>query len=143
MRYTIFGESHGPAIGVTLEGAPAGLALDWDFIRSELKRRAPGQDDTSTPRREADEVEVLSGVFEGRTTGTPLCAVIPTPTPGAGITASSGTCPGRATPTTPDSSATGDTTTTGAGDISPDGSPRPWSLPGRWPSWPWGSGGSP
>ena len=76
MRYTIFGESHGPAIGVTLEGAPAGLALDWDFIRSELKRRAPGQDDTSTPRREADEVEVLSGVFEGRTTGTPLCAVI-------------------------------------------------------------------
>ncbi|MBE5056764.1 chorismate synthase [Pseudoflavonifractor sp. DSM 107456] len=76
MRYTIFGESHGPAIGVTLEGVPAGLALDWDFIRAELKRRAPGQDDTSTPRREADEVEILSGVFEGRTTGTPLCAVI-------------------------------------------------------------------
>ena len=76
MRYIIFGESHGPAIGVTLEGAPAGLALDWDFIRAELKRRAPGQDDTSTPRREADEVEVLSGVFEGRTTGTPLCVVI-------------------------------------------------------------------
>ena len=76
MRYTIFGESHGPAIGVTLEGVPAGLALDWDFIRAELKRRAPGQDDTSTTRREADEVEILSGVFEGRTTGTPLCAVI-------------------------------------------------------------------
>ena len=55
MRYTIFGESHGPAIGVTLEGVPAGLALDWDFIRAELKRRAPGQDDTSTPRREADD----------------------------------------------------------------------------------------
>ena len=76
MRYTVFGESHGPAIGVTMEGLPSGVALDWDFIRSELKRRAPGQNATSTPRREADEPEILSGVFEGRTTGTPLCAVI-------------------------------------------------------------------
>ena len=76
MRYTIFGESHGPAIGVTLEGVPAGIELDWAFIRSELARRAPGKDPTSTPRKEADEPEVLSGLFEGRTTGTPLCAVI-------------------------------------------------------------------
>ncbi|MBU5436266.1 chorismate synthase [Pseudoflavonifractor sp. MSJ-37] len=76
MRYTIFGESHGPAIGVTLEGVPTGIELDWAFIRSELARRAPGKDPTSTPRKEADEPEVLSGLFEGRTTGTPLCAVI-------------------------------------------------------------------
>ena len=76
MRYTVFGESHGPAIGVTLEGLPSGVALDWDFIRSELKRRAPGQNATSTPRREADEPEILSGVFDGKTTGTPLCAII-------------------------------------------------------------------
>lgn len=76
MRYTIFGESHGPAIGVTLEGVPAGLALDMDFIRSELARRAPGQNAMTTARKEADEPEILSGVFEGKTTGTPLCAVI-------------------------------------------------------------------
>ena len=76
MRYTIFGESHGPAIGVTLEGLPSGVELDLDFIRSELKRRAPGQNATSTARREADEPEILSGVFEGKPTGTPLCAII-------------------------------------------------------------------
>ena len=76
MNYTIFGESHGPAIGVTLTGVPAGLVWDLDFIRSELARRRPGQNALSTPRSEADEPEVLSGVFEGRTTGTPLCAVI-------------------------------------------------------------------
>ena len=76
MRYTIFGESHGPAIGVTLEGVPAGLELDLDFIRSELARRAPGQNAMTTARKEADKPEILSGVFEGKTTGTPLCAVI-------------------------------------------------------------------
>ena len=76
MKYTIFGESHGPAIGVTVEGLPAGLELDMEFIRAELKRRAPGQNALATARREADEVEILSGVFEGYTTGTPLCAVI-------------------------------------------------------------------
>ena len=76
MRYTIFGESHGPAIGVVLEGVPSGVILDMDFIRAELKRRAPGQNALSTARKEADEPEILSGVFEGRTTGTPLCAVI-------------------------------------------------------------------
>ena len=76
MRYTIFGESHGPAIGVTLEGVPAGLALDMDLLRSELARRAPGQNAMTTARKEKDEPEILSGVFEGKTTGTPLCAVI-------------------------------------------------------------------
>jgi chorismate synthase len=76
MRYTIFGESHGPAIGVVLEGVPAGVELDMDFIRSELARRAPGRTPASTARCEADEPEILSGVFEGRTTGSPLCAVI-------------------------------------------------------------------
>ena len=76
MNYTIFGESHGPAIGVVLEGVPSGLVVDMDFIRAELRRRAPGQNALSTARKEADEPEILSGVFEGRTTGTPLCAVI-------------------------------------------------------------------
>ena len=76
MRYIIFGESHGPAIGVALEGVPAGLELDLDFIRAELARRAPGQNAMTTARKEKDEPEILSGVFEGKTTGTPLCAVI-------------------------------------------------------------------
>ena len=72
MKYTIFGESHGPAIGVTLTGVPAGIALDPEEIGREMARRAPGQNDWSTPRKEADRPEILSGVFEGRTTGTPI-----------------------------------------------------------------------
>ncbi len=76
MRYTIFGESHGSAIGVTLTGVPAGLELDWAEISREMARRAPGKNAWSTARKEADQPEVLSGVFEGRTTGAPLCAVI-------------------------------------------------------------------
>lgn len=76
MRYMIFGESHGPAIGVTLEGVPSGILLDTDFIESEMKRRSPGKSPLSTARMEEDKVQILSGVFQGRTTGTPLCAVI-------------------------------------------------------------------
>ncbi len=76
MKYIVFGESHGPAIGVTLEHVPPGIEMDMQFICAELKRRAPGQDAMSTARKEADEVEILSGVFEGHTTGTPLCALI-------------------------------------------------------------------
>ena len=76
MKYSIFGESHGPAIGVVLEGVPAGLALDLDAVRFDLARRAPGKSALSTARREADEPRILSGVFEGRTTGAPLCAVM-------------------------------------------------------------------
>ncbi len=76
MKYTIFGESHGPAIGVVLEGVPAGLELDLDAIAGELARRAPGNSPLSTARKEADQPEILSGVFEGKTTGAPLCAMI-------------------------------------------------------------------
>ena len=76
MKYTIFGESHGPEIGVVLTGVPAGIPLDWDFISGEMARRAPGQNALSTARKEADIPEVVSGVFEGKTTGAPLCAVI-------------------------------------------------------------------
>ena len=76
MRYVIFGESHGPAIGVVLEGVPAGLELDLERVSAEMARRAPGGSPLSTARKEADVPEILSGLFEGRTTGTPLCAVI-------------------------------------------------------------------
>lgn len=76
MKYSIFGESHGPAIGVVLEQVPPGLTLDMDAISKEMARRAPGKSPLSTARKEADIPEILSGVFEGKTTGTPLCAII-------------------------------------------------------------------
>lgn len=76
MKYSIFGESHGPAVGVVLEGVPAGLELDLDAVRFDLARRAPGKSPLSTARREADEPRILSGVFQGKTTGAPLCAVM-------------------------------------------------------------------
>jgi chorismate synthase len=75
-KLSTFGESHGPAIGVVIDGCPAGLALDLDFIQHELDRRKPGQSRITTQRREADAVEILSGVFDGKTTGTPLAMLI-------------------------------------------------------------------
>ena len=77
MRHMIFGESHGPMIGVVVEGVPAGLELDLEAVQRELDRRRPGQGPTATARKESDRVQVLSGVFEGKTTGTPLAMVIP------------------------------------------------------------------
>ena len=71
-RLTSFGESHGPAIGGVLDGCPAGLHLDLDAIQCDLDRRKPGQSRHTTQRNEADRIEILSGVFEGITTGTPI-----------------------------------------------------------------------
>lgn len=71
-RLTTFGESHGPGIGGVIDGVPSGIDLDLDFIQSELDRRRPGQSALTTPRRESDRVEILSGVFEGKTTGCPI-----------------------------------------------------------------------
>ena len=76
VKIATFGESHGVGIGVVLEGCPAGIVLDTEFIQSELDRRKPGQSRITTQRREADEFEVLSGVFEGKTTGTPIALLI-------------------------------------------------------------------
>ena len=75
-RLTTFGESHGAAIGGVVDGMPAGITIDEDFIRSEMARRRPGQSALVTPRKEADEVELLSGIFEGRSTGAPIGFVI-------------------------------------------------------------------
>ncbi|MBD5165170.1 chorismate synthase [Helicobacter sp.] len=72
LRVTTFGESHGVGIGAVVDGLPAGLEIDEGFIASEMLRRAGGQNLYSTQRKEADEVKILSGVFEGKTTGTPL-----------------------------------------------------------------------
>ncbi len=77
MEYVIFGESHGSAIGVTITGLPAGVELDMDAIQAQLDRRAPGRDALSTARRETDVPTVLSGLFNGKTTGSPLTATIP------------------------------------------------------------------
>ena len=75
MEYIIFGESHGTAVGVLLKNLPAGIAVDQDFIASELLRRAP-HGELETSRHETDQVEFLSGVFEGKTTGMPLVAIL-------------------------------------------------------------------
>jgi chorismate synthase len=75
-RLTTFGESHGPAIGGIIDGCPAGLSIDLDFIQAELDRRKPGQSRIVTQRKESDQVEMLSGIFEGRTTGTPIGLLI-------------------------------------------------------------------
>ncbi|MEA3372907.1 MAG: chorismate synthase [Campylobacterota bacterium] len=74
--FTTFGESHGKAIGCVVDGVPAGLEIDEGFIQSELDRRKPGQNEYATARKEADEVEILSGTFEGKSTGTPIAMVI-------------------------------------------------------------------
>jgi len=73
---TTWGESHGPAVGVVIDGCPPGLPLTPEEIQSELNRRRPGQSDIVTPRKEEDRVEILSGVFEGRTMGTPISLVV-------------------------------------------------------------------
>ena len=75
-KISTFGESHGKAIGVVVDGCPAGVDFDTEFIQQELDRRKPGQSRITTQRQEADGFEVLSGVFEGKTTGTPIALVI-------------------------------------------------------------------
>jgi len=74
--FSTFGESHGKALGCVVDGVPAGLAIDEAFIQSELDRRKPGQNAYATARKEGDVVEILSGVFEGKSTGTPIAMVI-------------------------------------------------------------------
>ena len=75
-RLTTFGESHGPAIGGVIDGMPAGIGIDLGVVQHELDRRRPGQSALTTPRKESDRVEILSGLFEGKTTGTPIGFII-------------------------------------------------------------------
>lgn len=76
IKMAIYGESHGVSIGLVLDGVPPGLELDLAAIEKEMARRAPGRDALSTPRKEKDAFEIQSGFFAGRTTGTPICAMI-------------------------------------------------------------------
>src|SRR5512147_2333575 len=73
---TSFGESHGPAIGCVVDGCPPGMEISAEYIQRELDRRKPGTSRHVTQRRESDTVEILSGVFEGKTTGTPIALLI-------------------------------------------------------------------
>ena len=75
-KLTSFGESHGPGIGGVIDGCPAGIELGMAFIQSELNRRKPGQSKLTTPRKEDDEVQFLSGIYEGKTTGTPIGFIV-------------------------------------------------------------------
>lgn len=75
-KITTWGESHGGALGVSVDGIPAGFLLDVDFIQKELNRRRPGQSSATTGRNEPDNIEILSGVFEGKTTGMPIAMIV-------------------------------------------------------------------
>ena len=75
-RFSTFGESHGNALGCIVDGVPAGIKIDEKFIQLEMDRRKPGKNEFATARKEGDKVEILSGVFEGQTTGTPIAMVI-------------------------------------------------------------------
>ncbi len=75
-RITTFGESHGPSLGVIIDGVPAGCAIDLEAVQQELDRRRPGKTPLSSPRQETDQAELLSGLFEGRSTGAPICLMI-------------------------------------------------------------------
>jgi len=76
-RITTFGESHGAAIGVVIDGCPAGLDIDLDFLQSELDRRRPGQSAITTQRKESDVFKILSGIYEGKSIGSPIGIIIP------------------------------------------------------------------
>ena len=75
-RVTTFGESHGPAIGCVIDGCPPGLEISVEEFRADLDRRATGKSRHTSARHEADEIEILSGVYEGKTTGTPIALLI-------------------------------------------------------------------
>lgn len=76
IKLSIFGESHGKGVGVVIDGLPPGLELNIDYINNEMERRAPGRNKISTPRAEGDNFEIISGYFNNKTTGTPLCSII-------------------------------------------------------------------
>ena len=110
LRVSVFGQSHGKAIGVVVDGLPAGEAIDLDALNAFLDRRRPGRSPLSTARKELDTPVFLAGLEDGKTCGAPLCAV---------ITANCKTSPGPATRISPPGRNGAETPTCGAADISP------------------------
>ena len=100
-RFTTWGESHGPALGCVIDGCPPGVPLTEGHIQPWLDARKPGTSRFTTQRREDDAVEILSGVYEGRTTGTSISLMTATPTSGPRITATSPRAFAPAMPTSP------------------------------------------
>lgn len=94
-RVSTWGESHGKGVGVVVDGCPAGLSITEEDIQVYLNRRKPGQSRFTTPRKEDDCVEILSGVFEGKTTGTPISMVVYNKTQRSGIIPKSQAITGR------------------------------------------------
>lgn len=119
LEYTVFGESHGPAIGVVVENLPSGIPIDESFISREMNRRRAKGDGLSTPRVEADVPQIISGVFEGKTTGTPLCAIIQNGNTRSGDYDGRKIWPGRPTRILPVSCGIRAATITGAAGIFP------------------------
>lgn len=113
LDYTIFGESHGPAVGVLVTGAAPGLPVDRELIARELQRRAP-HGPLATARREPDRLRILSGVYNGHTTGDPICLILENRTSAPATTPLWRTSPAPATPITPPMSAAVAATTPGA-----------------------------
>ena len=101
LHVSIFGQSHAPAIGVTVDGLPAGERVDLEELDRFLQRRAPGRDATATPRKEADKPRFLCGLVDNVTCGAPLAAVIENTNTRSKDYSSSTMCPAPATPTTP------------------------------------------
>lgn len=93
LKLSVFGESHGKGIGVVLDGLPAGQLIDHDELLAQMARRAPGRDATTTARKESDFPEILSGLYQNKTTGTPLCAVIRNSDTHSGDYANLNNCP--------------------------------------------------
>ena len=132
MEYTLFGESHGGVVGVVLEHVPAGIAVDEGFTAAQLLRRAP-RGAAATARHESDEVAYLSGVFEGKTTGMPLVAVLRNGDVRPGDYEALRRLPVPAMPTMPPSSGRRATRTTGAAATTPAVSPPRWWWRAPWP----------
>lgn len=93
IKVSIFGESHGEAIGCVIDGLPSGYTIDMEQVALQMTRRAPGRDATATPRKESDTPHILSGMLDSKTTGAPLCMVIQNQTPRSGDYANLLTCP--------------------------------------------------
>ena len=134
LSLTIFGESHGRAIGAVLDGMAAGVPVDEAFVAACMDKRRARGDGLSTPRTEADAVQFLSGVVNGCTTGTAIALMVKTRTPAAAITPRPPTCCVPATPITPPMPSTTGFRMRGAAGTFPAGSPPPsWpAVPSCW-----------